>query len=118
MKDLDGNRIIISGLFSSKIQLEEILNPIRIEIAQAGGFIVGEHIQRRGVSRSKGPGGSKDLDKPLSSKTYISSGKADELKELTRQLDCNLIVFINKLTKSQQNNLEELTKTEVIIYKE
>lgn len=114
MRDLSGHRIILSGLVSSKIELEKLLKPIRSEIHQSGGLVVGEHIQRRGVSRSRKAGGSKDLEKPLNSRTYISSGKANELKELTRQLDCNLIFFINKLTESQQKNLEELTEVEIV----
>lgn len=114
VRDLSGHRIILSGLVSSKIELEKLLKPIRSEIHQSGGLVVGEHIQRRGVSRSRKAGGSKDLEKPLNSRTYISSGKANELKELTRQLDCNLIFFINKLTESQQKNLEELTEVEIV----
>lgn len=113
MQDLKGFRIILSGLVSSKINLEELLPPIRSEIHQSGGLIVGEHIQRRGVSRSRKPGGSKDLDKPLNFRTCISSGKADELKELAKQLDCHLILFINTLTEYQQKNLEKLTEVEV-----
>lgn len=113
MKDLKGNRIIISGLVSYKIELEELLLPIRKDIHELGGFIVGEHIQRRGVSRSRRPGGSKDLEKPLNNRTSISTGKVKELKELAKQLDCNLIIFINKLTQFQQKNLENQVEVAV-----
>ncbi len=113
MKNLTNRRIIISGLVSYKVNLEELLQPIRIEIEQFHGIIVREHVQRRGVSRSRKPGGSKDLDKPLNARICISSGKAEELKELVQQLNCDLIVFVSELTKSQQRNLEELTETEV-----
>ncbi|KXX66879.1 hypothetical protein [Flammeovirga sp. SJP92] len=116
MKSLTGYKIIISGLVSYKIDLEEYLPSIKKRITELGGEIVGQHIQRRGVSRSRKLGGSKDLNKPLSTETYISSGKVDELKEMVKQFDCDIVVFINDLTKSQINNLEKLTNTKVEIF--
>ena len=102
-------RVIISGLVSAKVKLDEFLPPVREQVKGLHGQIVGELIQRRGVSRSKKPGGSKMLDLPLSSRTYISSGKVDELKELSHELKADLIVFINDLTAKQMETLENLT---------
>jgi hypothetical protein len=115
MKDLRGKRIIISGLISSKVNIDEYLTPVRHEIESNAGQIVAELIQRRGVSRSKKPGGSSKLDLPLSSRTYISSGKVEELKELSVKVDADLIIFTNQLTSSQMRNIEALIGLEILI---
>jgi len=114
MNPIKGKRIIISGLVSSKINLNELLNPIRNQIILLRGLIVGEFIQRRGVSRSKKPGGSKKLHLPLHSRTYISLGKAKQLKDFTHELDSDLIFFINDLTAAQIYNLEHLVEQTIL----
>lgn len=108
MNQIKGKRIIISGLISSKVNLDEYLTPIRKEIQNFNGQIVGELIQRRGISRSAKPGGSRKLDLPLNSRTYISSGKIEELKELSKAVHAELIIFINNLTISQVENIQNL----------
>ena len=113
MNHIKGKRVIISGLVSSKVNLDQFLPPIRNQIRGLEGQIVGELIQRRGVSRSKKPGGSNKLELPLNSRTYISSGKAKELKELAEELKSDLIIFINILTDAQRDNLEKLVGQEV-----
>lgn len=40
-------------------------------------------------------------------KTFIGSGKAEELALLARELEADLVVFDEELTPSQQNNLEK-----------
>lgn len=47
------------------------------------------------------------LDHPIP-KTFLGSGKVQELKELAESLDADVIVFDNELTPSQQANLERL----------
>ena len=113
MNQMKGKRIIISGLVSSKLNLDEYLVSIRGKIVKEGGEIVGELIQRRGVSRSKKAGGSNKLDLPLSSRTFISSGKFEELKKLSDNLNSDIILFLNNLTESQIQNLEDLIETKV-----
>jgi GTP-binding protein HflX len=46
--------------------------------------------------------------------TYIGSGKALELKELTDALDIDLVVFDDELTPAQQRNLEKLFAVDVV----
>ncbi|WP_299381298.1 hypothetical protein [uncultured Lacinutrix sp.] len=115
MHQINGKRVIISGLVSSKLNLEDHLISIRDRIINQGGLIVGELVQRRGVSRSKKPGGSKMLDLPLSARTYISTGKVEELKELSKNINADIVVFINNLNDSQIQNIESLTETKVVI---
>lgn len=109
MIDITGKRVILSGLVSSKTDLDNHLVFIRNKVAKWGGIVVGEMFQRRGVSRSKRPGGSKKLDKPLSPGTYIGPGKVKELKELAENKKCDIILFINELTPHQKENLENET---------
>lgn len=113
MENLNEYRIIITGLVSYKTNIEEALLSIKQQISRSGGTIVGQLIQRRGVSRNNGPGGSKNLNKPLNPKTYIGSGKTDELNRMTKNLDCNLILFINDISESQKRNIEEIVNIKV-----
>lgn len=47
------------------------------------------------------------LDHPIP-KTFLGSGKVQELKELAESLDADVVVFDNELSPSQQANLERL----------
>jgi GTP-binding protein HflX len=47
------------------------------------------------------------LDRPHT-KTFIGSGKADEIAELVRELEATLVIFDDDLTPSQQANLENM----------
>ena len=47
------------------------------------------------------------LDRPHT-KTFIGTGKAEEIAELVRDLDATLVIFDDDLTPSQQANLENL----------
>ncbi len=46
--------------------------------------------------------------------TYIGSGKAQELRELSEALDIDLVVFDDELTPAQQRNLERLFSCDVV----
>ncbi|HEY7105492.1 MAG TPA: GTPase HflX [Acidimicrobiia bacterium] len=46
--------------------------------------------------------------------TYIGSGKARELQELSQALDLDLVVFDDELTPAQQRNLEKLLSVDVV----
>lgn len=105
---IHGKRIVLAGLVSSKVKLDTLLPPIRKQIQDLQGQLVGELVQRRGVSRSKKPGGSNKLTLPLSAQTYISVGKVDELKDLCLEKKVELVVFFNGLTAKQVENLEHL----------
>ena len=45
------------------------------------------------------------LDKPVP-KTFVGSGKAEEIARLARSLDADVVIFDDELTPSQQSNLE------------
>ncbi|MDQ2650039.1 MAG: GTPase HflX [Actinomycetota bacterium] len=40
--------------------------------------------------------------------TYVGKGKAEELREIALETDCDTVVFDNELTPAQQRNLEKL----------
>jgi GTP-binding protein HflX len=46
--------------------------------------------------------------------TYIGSGKLEELKELVKAVDADLVIFDNDLAPGQTKNLEEQLKVKVI----
>ena len=38
--------------------------------------------------------------------TYVGSGKVEEINEAHKRLDCNVVIFDDELSPSQQRNLE------------
>lgn len=46
--------------------------------------------------------------------SYIGKGRANELADLVRELDLDLVIFDDELSPSQQRNLEQITGTRVI----
>lgn len=108
-------RCVIAGLFSMKDEeISEKLDSIESLISANGGRVVGRLYQRRGVSRSDKPGGTLDLDKPMSAATYIGRGKASELKELVESCNADMVVFINSLSGTQIRNISEITGCETV----
>ncbi|WNG41662.1 hypothetical protein F0U61_54270 [Archangium violaceum] len=114
MKRLAGRQVVVAGLFSAKApdptaQLEHLAGRVR-----AGqGTVVGQVLQRRGVSRSRRPGGAQRMEYPLSEKTLLGSGKVEELAALCRTTGADLVLFWNPLTAPQRETLEALTGVDV-----
>jgi GTP-binding protein HflX len=46
--------------------------------------------------------------------TFIGSGKAEELRQLTQALDIDVVVFDNELSPAQQRNLQRLFEVDVV----
>ncbi len=55
---------------------------------------------------------SQKLESP-NPRTFIGTGKAEEIAELARDLNCDLVVFDDELTPSQQSNLEHVVGSSV-----
>ncbi len=107
--NFENKKITIAGLVSSKLkESESFFSDLEDKIKIGGGIIVGQLIQRKGVSRSNKPGGSQKLESPLDSSTFIGKGKVNELKELCNTTKSDLVVFINQLSLSQKERLEQL----------
>lgn len=108
--DLNGKRIIMAGVVSSEMKNpEQAFGEWKEQVKTSGGIIVGTVFQRRGVSRSNKPGGSKNKDLPLDAATYIGKGKVMELKEKCDETNAVLVLFLNPLKVSQIRKLEEIT---------
>jgi len=78
---------------------EESLDELERLVDTAGAVVVGRQVQQR---PSPDPA------------TYIGQGKAEEIEELRRVLEFDLVVFDNELTPVQQRNLEEIIQCRVL----
>ena len=78
------------------------------KIVAKGGVVVGQVLQRRGVSRSKQPGGARRTNAPMNPATYFGKGKAQEMAGLRQATDAEVVVVCAKLSPSQLANLERI----------
>ena len=89
-------KIVLVGVTIPPESVEETensLDELALLVETAGADEVGRITQRRNAP-----------DPP----TYVGKGKADELRELAEETDCDTVVFDNELTPAQQFNLEKL----------
>ncbi len=93
---------------------DERIRTLTAVLATRGIEVVGSIVQRRGVSRSKVPGGSKRLDAPLSNATYLGAGKALELAVLARERAADVVYILNDLSAAHIQQLAALTSCDVI----
>jgi hypothetical protein len=113
-RKLSGRKVVLAGLFSAKDEDPTAeIESLGRSITKEGGIVVGQIVQRRGVSRDKRPGGAQRMDRPMSSATLIGEGKALELASLCRNTGADLVVFRNALTEKQRENLRNICGTEV-----
>jgi hypothetical protein len=114
MERLAGRRVVVAGLFSAKLPDPEArLEHLAGRVRAGSGTVVGQVLQRRGVSRARRPGGVQRLEQPLSKKTLLGSGKARELAVLCQTTGADLVLFWNPLTPRQRETLEGLTGVDV-----
>ena len=73
--------------------VEEYLDELALLVDTAGADVEARVLQRR------------DAPDPA---TYIGKGKAEELHELSEQVDADTVVFDDELTPAQQRNLEKI----------
>ena len=101
-----------------------------LEVAVQRAFLVG--VRLPGTSSEEGhrslqelalltdSAGSETVDRELVARnttdpgTFIGSGKAEELADLTRALDIDVVVFDNRLTPAQQRNLSKIFGCDVV----
>jgi GTP-binding protein HflX len=75
--------------------VDESLDELERLVETDGAIAVGRLVQR--------------LDKPFP-RTFLGTGKLEELRQLAIELDAGLIVFDDELSPSQQANIERLTE--------
>ncbi len=89
----------VKGIRTSKLHHDVTLNELELLTDTAGGKVIDKTVA--------------DL-KRISPATYIHSGKVEEIAELCREQEINLVVFDEELSPSQQKNLENAFKVPVI----
>lgn len=115
--NLNGRKCVLAGLFSAKEKdYTRKLDLAEDRIRELGGCVVSRIVQRRGVSRSKTPGGSTRLGLPLNARTLFSSGKVEELVELVESSDTDIVVFYNSLNENQRSSIKEIAGCDTISY--
>jgi 50S ribosomal subunit-associated GTPase HflX len=116
--DVAGSRCIIAGLVSAKDNdAAQRIEEIETTLVRFGDTVVGNLIQRRGVSRASKPGGVAKLNSPMNPATLIGSGKAEELAIMASESGADTVVFVNPLKSSQESRLKEITKCRVLSFR-
>lgn len=110
---LRGERIIVAALLSAKDDAEARIAEASELLRRAGAEVVGTLLQRRGVSRAKGPGGARRMSEPMDRKTVLGSGKTEELSALCRSRAASWVIFLNQLEPSQVAALARATGVRV-----
>jgi 50S ribosomal subunit-associated GTPase HflX len=109
------HRAIIAALVSAKAtDTDERIGALTAALAVRGVEVVATLVQRRGVSRSKSPGGAKHLDAPLSNATFIGPGKVEELAQLVSDHKASVVFFLNDLSSAQAQRLASLAGCPVV----
>ena len=88
-------RALVVGVDTGKGDwpMADSLDELERLVATADGVVVGRETQK--------------LDSP-SPKTFVGSGKAEEISAAVRRLDVDVVVFDDELSPSQQSNLERI----------
>lgn len=88
-------RALVVGVDTGKgdWSMADSLDELERLVATADGVVVGRETQK--------------LDSP-SPKTFVGSGKAEEIAAAVRRLDVDIVVFDDELSPSQQSNLERI----------
>jgi len=112
---LSRRRIIVAALVSAKVDDPDVeLAEFAAKVAANGGIVVGQVLQRRGISRDSRPGGARRMDRPMAPATYFGTGKAQEIGELRRVSGAELVVVCATLSPSQLANLERIVGCPVV----
>ncbi|MFD9035276.1 hypothetical protein ACFVZW_29685 [Streptomyces sp. NPDC059567] len=94
-----GSGVVLVGFFSARRKdFGALMEAAAGEVTARGGEVVGEFVQRRGVSR----GGARLLGVPYSLRTVLGSGKVREVVELCGRTGADAVVFVTPLTDHQR----------------
>lgn len=104
--------MLLAGLFSAK-QKDHLaaMDALAAEAEARGARVAGRFIQRRGVSGGKkgnAPGGRAAMSRPYSSRTLMSTGKAQEIAAARAETGAAAVLFVNPLTARQRTVLTEM----------
>lgn len=110
-----GSRVVIAALVPAKgNEAAPLIEAAAQALEAAGAVVAATLLQRRGVSRSRAPGGSRKSHLPMNAATFIGRGKVAELAELVRLTQADVVLFCNPLTPTQEANLEQAVGVPVV----
>ncbi|MFE0653396.1 hypothetical protein ACFVZH_32985 [Streptomyces sp. NPDC059534] len=102
---ITGADIVLVGYFSAgQRDFQALMDEAATELAARGARVVGQVVQRRGVSR----GGARKMSQPLSRRTVLSHGKIHEAAAACAHADADAAVFLWPLTERQRQALTTL----------
>ncbi|MFO0590809.1 MAG: hypothetical protein U0441_24915 [Polyangiaceae bacterium] len=101
---LQDKRIVLAGLLADRVDADLEMELLANEVRERGATVVATLIQRRGVSRSRRPGGAAAAHegRALNGSSFICPGKLRELQSLCASEGADLVVFYNRLSDSQR----------------
>lgn len=100
--DLAYERTILVGIVTKdqdQDKLEEYLDELEFLTYTAGGEVVKRFSQR--------------LERP-DPKTFIGSGKMDDVREFAKENDIGAVIFDDELSPAQQKNIEKILKCKIL----
>lgn len=101
-KKLDYEKVILVGIITQnqdEIQSKEYLDELEFLTYTAGGEVVKRFTQK--------------IDTP-NPKTFIGSGKMQEVQNFIQENEISSVVFDDELTPAQQNNIEKILQIKVL----
>ena len=101
-KSLDVEKTILVGVINSKQNIEtskEYLDELAFLAYTAGGEVIRRFTQK--------------IDPP-NPKTFIGSGKMEEVMDFVKSNDISSVIFDDELTPAQQGNIEKLLKCKIL----
>jgi 50S ribosomal subunit-associated GTPase HflX len=100
-----GADVVVVGYFSAKEKdFVTVMASAAAELAARGARVVGQIVQRRGVS----DGGVQKMGLPYSSRTLLSYGKVREVAQACEQANADAVIFVASLTERQRHALTAL----------
>lgn len=109
------SRCVVASLVSAKDRdVDARLDELTRVLASRRAEVVARVVQRRGVSRARGPGGVQKMDAPLTAATLFGSGKVRELSELVASTSATMLIVTNPLKLAQRQRLEEAVGCKVV----
>ena len=101
-KNLDYEKVVLVGVITST-QNEEKVNEYLDELAfltyTAGGEVIKRFTQRMEAPHPK---------------TFIGTGKMEELAQFVEENDIRTVIFDDELTPAQQNNIEKILRVKIL----
>lgn len=101
-KSIEYENAVLIGVINqnqNSAKVDEYLDELEFLTYTAGGKVIKRFIQRIEIPNPK---------------TYIGSGKMEEVQHFVKESDIGSVIFDDELTPAQQNNIEKLLKCKIL----